>query len=131
MLTTAERNEMLLTISDLSKDAFGYRVRHDYASMSDDELQSMWDYFMDAAQEAAQLEAKREREAIAALDAYLVQMMEDHGITYDTAIRWDLQANNVDINDRQDVEYYYWHLNLSFEDIRKFTSFALDQALVA
>ena len=131
MLTTAERNEMLLTISDLSKDAFGYRVRHDYAAMSDDELQSMWDYFMDAAQEAAHLEAKREREAIAALDAYLVQMMEDHGITYDTAIRWDLQANNVDINDRQDVEYYYWHLNLSFEDIRKFTSFALDQALVA
>lgn len=38
-LSSAERAEMLQVISDLSKDAFGFRVRRDYAAMSDAELE--------------------------------------------------------------------------------------------
>jgi hypothetical protein len=38
-----EREEILLTISDLSKDAFGSRMRLDYDAMSDADGDSVWD----------------------------------------------------------------------------------------
>ena len=132
MLTTAERNQMLQVISDLSKDAYGYRVRRDYGSMSDEELESNWNHFMDIALERAAIENEREQRAFDDYDARLVGMMAKHGIAYDTAVRWDLQAHGIDTTNTQDIEFYFWDLHLDFHAIRKYTSMVMEgQALAA
>ena len=56
MLTREDRKSMLEVISDLSKDAYGYRVRLNYSAMSDEELQTTWDSFISAAEESTQQE---------------------------------------------------------------------------
>jgi hypothetical protein len=46
-MASIDRDYILQTISDLSKDAYGFRVRLDYASMSDAELAETFDRYLD------------------------------------------------------------------------------------
>ena len=82
MLNAADRNEMLLTISDLSKDAFGFRVRKDYASMTDEELLSDWNYFMQEAQASIIREREEEANNMASWKQKIGKMMADLGVDF-------------------------------------------------
>jgi len=77
-----EFNECLMWISDLSKDAYGFRVRNvDWSSMSFEELVAEVNHYSAIAQEEADAEAAREEAAI--------QKCLDAGAgNRETALRW-------------------------------------------
>lgn len=66
-----EFNDCLLWISDLSKDAYGFRVRNtDWASMSFEELAAEVNYFSGIVEEEmAEMEAAEEAAIQKAIDA--------------------------------------------------------------
>lgn len=115
MLTAADRTEMLNTISDLSKCAFGYRVRKDYGAMTDTELQSEWDWLMQAAEESAKQERIAEAAALKVWNTRIAAMMNDHGIDLATAIRWDMQAMDCEFGG---FDYYIWECGIGLEQCR-------------
>lgn len=104
MMTLAERNGMLQIISDLSKEAYGFRVRKDYTGVSDEELQADWDYYVTAADRRWAEQAEQEAHCLANWKAHINNLCEQHGINRHDAVRWDMQA--MDLED--DFEHYLW-----------------------
>lgn len=95
-MTLDERNGMLQIISDLSKEAYGYRVRLDYNSMSDEELQRTWDGFIDTAEERQKEDESREAAAWDEFTKYISDMQEvAPTASVADIIRWDMDAYNV------------------------------------
>jgi hypothetical protein len=88
-------NETLLWISDLSKDAYGYRVRMDYGSMSWDELAQWVNYFYE--------EIRREMEAAEEFDSRMAEeyelgiqrCLEAGASDRETAARWLEESDEV------------------------------------
>lgn len=111
MLTAAAREDMLMLISDLSKDAFGYRVRKDYGAMSDDELEAEWNYFAEVAEESAASEKRQQEDALAAWEAHIAALQLEHNINRATAVRWDMQAMDAQ---SYDFDYYMWHWGIGY-----------------
>lgn len=105
------RQEILAQISDLSKEAYGFRMRKDWAALSDAELQAEWDYLFGVAVEAAQREAEVSRHREAAWLARIQELQQDHGVSQSTAIRWDMQAYDLK---SQDVAEYCYTQGISF-----------------
>ena len=63
--TQEEFNECLMWISDLSKDAYGFRVRHvDWASMSFEELAAEVNFYSDIVEREELYRDKKEEDAI-------------------------------------------------------------------
>lgn len=104
------RDEMLSVMSDLHKDARGYRppvwFRQSWAEMSDAQLTKAYDALY--AELEAQLEYERrvEGEAMDALRSRLEGLVESHGISMRDAIRWDMQAFDVD---EGELEFWLWY----------------------
>lgn len=116
MLAIAERNEMLNTISDLTKAAYGFRVRRDYSELSDSDLQAEWDYYLKVAERRAAEERDAEAAAIKLWQGRMARMMDEHGIDLATAVRWDMQASDCD---HGGWDYYIWDNGINFEEGRK------------
>jgi len=113
MLTREARNEMLQIISDLSKEAYGYRVRFDYAAMSDDELQRTWDRFINAA-DAAMAHEKAEKERTQqAWEQHIATLIAMGAGDRATAICWDMQAEGTD---GYDIGYYYYRKGIDYSN---------------
>ena len=104
MLTIAKRNEMLTLMSDLSKEAFGFRVRKDYTGASDEEIQKDWDYYHETATRRWAEEARQEAEALAEWKERIEVLSKTHKVDRHTAVRWDMQAMDVE----DDFEHYLW-----------------------
>lgn len=103
MLTTAERNEMLTLMSDLSKEAYGFRVRKDYTGCSDEEIKADWDYYIKVADRRAEEEAESYALALKEWKERILEMSVAHNIDRHTAVRWEMQAM-----DEEDFEHYLW-----------------------
>ena len=73
-LSKDERDGMLQLMSDLSKDALGFRLRLDFASMTDDELQDHWDYLNRELESSMAREEQQEAQAWADFESYLDRM---------------------------------------------------------
>lgn len=104
MLTIAERNEMLNLMSDLSKEAYGFRVRKDYTDCSDEEIQTDWDYYIATADQRWANEAAAEAKCLADWKKRINTMCAKFGINRHDAVRWDMQA----IDGEEDFEHYLW-----------------------
>lgn len=110
-LSTEEREYMLNSISDLSKDATGCRVRWNYEAMDDAELQSSWDYFIRELEESNVRDAERAIAAQKRWENHIESLVALGAGNRATAIRWDMDANNI----MQGAgEYCYVH-GLSYE----------------
>lgn len=103
MLTAEARKGMLQIISDLSKEAYGFRVRKDYTNVCDEELQADWDHYIREADRRAKEQAESEAMAFAEWNERIVEMMVYHNIDKSTAVRWDMMAF-----DEEDFEHYLW-----------------------
>src|SRR5262245_53152611 len=105
-MTPAERDEMLHVISDLSKEAYGYRVRLDYAAMSDSELQAQWDSFLKTA-DAREIERQQdEARAVVRWEARIADLIALGAGDRGTALRWDMDAMDAFNGDVRDAGYY-------------------------
>lgn len=92
------------TFSDLYKDVYGFRPRGvTFATPEafDAEFERL----------VRQLEINQEAEAQADIqlkvkfDAHIAGLMKDHNIDKATALRWDMDAMDVD----GDLDYYFWN----------------------
>jgi hypothetical protein len=101
-----EMKEMRQTISDLSKAAFGFRVRKDYAAMSDEQLVAEYDYFLKAAQETFAREEEEEKEAVKRWESELASIMEAGASSRSQAIKWHA-ASVGEVEDFQHDPGYY------------------------
>ena len=107
--TPDQRDSMIDAISDMSKDLYGFRMRHDWDLLSDSDLEKLFkDYERD-------LVADIEREKLVLDMAF--NRWEDDIRSYirlgardrATAIRWDMQAYGVR---RNDVDQYCWERDM-------------------
>jgi len=92
-----EREEMLLTISDLSKDARGYRVRMDYAAMSDEELTDTWDGFLVELDWTNEREAKELEKALADYEKEVAEVIALGAGSRKRALLWMLDSEEGDM----------------------------------
>jgi hypothetical protein len=107
--------------SDLYKDAFGSRPRGEamarFNSMTDREQQAYMQELADQVAENIDRERREEQRAEAKFETTFSQIAEQFGVDFNTAVRWDMDANNVLMTFRTEVEHYFWSWGLSFNKI--------------
>ncbi len=98
-MTEVTREDIISMLSDMSKDAYGFRMRTDYSAYTMEQLEEEVAFLQ--VQVDASIEADKQNEAAAVLrfEAYISEMMKDHGVDRATAIRWDMEAENADDSD--------------------------------
>lgn len=99
-ITTQDQfNDCLLWISDLSKDAYGFRVRNtDWASMSFEELAAEVNRFSAIVEENEAEERAASEKALADFEARVEELINSGAGDRETAIRWIVSAyESVDL----------------------------------
>jgi hypothetical protein len=116
-MTPAERQGTIDCMSDLSKDATGCRMRLDWASMTDDQLESWQGYFNRMIEADVEIENAKAPLVLAAWKDHIDQLVRLGAGDVRTAIKWDIEAMCA-----QDVDHYcYLHgLREKPEEIRSF-----------
>jgi len=117
MMNTEDRNQMLQVISDLSKEAYGFRVRKDYAAMTDAELQDQWNRFIDAAADRRTQEISREELAYDKWISHVTSLARINSVSLATAIRWDMDAEGA--HDDRDIGYYCHVTGIGYDRVQE------------
>lgn len=92
------RNEMLQTISDLHKDAYGFRPRGmRYNEMTTDELSAEFSRLLDALEVTMAEDARAEAAAIKKFEATIARIIASGAGNRETALRWFRDANKDDM----------------------------------
>lgn len=92
ILSSEQRAEILYLMSDVSKDALGFRDRTDYSGYSDEALKAQWDYYCDLVGKSIDEDAKRQALCTAKWEAHIASLMASGAPNKKTAIRWDIEA---------------------------------------
>lgn len=104
-------------ISDLHKDARGYRPYSDFYTQwhesSNEEKQAIWDGLMQELDYTMKLEREVEEQALADFEASVATFKRFAG-DYQTALRWMTQ--NEHFAHIQDVESWVWGHGILFTD---------------
>lgn len=109
-----ELEEMRATIYDLYKEVHGFRNRHtDWWSMSMEELKEEYDYLIRALEAEATAQEERERRALEEFEGILTDMRRNHKIDTRTALRWLMQAE--DVQGQYDIDHFFWRYGLGRE----------------
>ena len=117
-LDELERDELATYIYDAHKTAFGTKGRHyNFNAMSLQELKDEADYISKACDEQMELEAKMEKEAIERFENSIKEYLPMAG-TREDAIRWILQAENLD--KEWDAGYICYNLGLPYNMEKEF-----------
>lgn len=106
-------------VSDLHKDAFGYRPSAEFMDMwnnglSDEGRQAEWDYMVRCMKQEIEDDMIREHYAVEEFENELELIMNEHKINEETALRWMTQ--NVRIENSQDIEHWVWGLGILFTE---------------
>lgn len=106
-------------VSDLHKDAFGYRPSADFMDMwnnglSDEGRQAEWDYMVKVMKESIEEDKIREQYALEDFEHKLKLTMSTHKIDQETALRWMIQPYRVE--NSQDIEHWVWEYGILFTD---------------
>ena len=108
-------------MSDMSKDALGFRLRKDWNNMDQSEIDRWLKYFQSELEANRIRQHKDESEAIEAFETHLANLQNYHG-AFDrkAALRWTIDPDGKELT-TQDVEAVLWDWQLSFEDIDRLT----------
>lgn len=107
-----------MIVSDLHKDAYGYRPTAgwwaQWKSQDPEAKQADWDYMCRLLEENEEIERKRAIRSYEMWDRHINHIAAEQGISIADALRWDMQAENVN----GDISYYcyQWGLSYSTED---------------
>ena len=106
-------------ISDLHKDAYGFRPKGDYfawwESCSDDEKQAEWDSLLDAFRRREAEEQELEQAAVVDLEYRISSLMEHGARNREMAVRWLAEAFETN----GDVSYLEWNLGVPYGYLTK------------
>ena len=112
------------TISDLHKDAWGHRpsqgfwVRWNCAT--DDAKQKIWDDLIDDMVANDQAEAKAKKENASKLFLRIKETCKLGASNYRTAIRWILDADNIEHDFAYEGGQIAWEYNLAYRHKKLF-----------
>lgn len=97
-----ERNFVLQTISDLSKEALGHRAILNFPKMTDSDLSRHWDAYQDAALQRWEMDQKKEDDAFERWKKDINRIMIETKRDRISAIRADMQM----MGEPSDVQFY-------------------------
>lgn len=111
-MNTAERNDLLNIMSDMHKDAYGFRPRHiNYDAFTDAELEAECDSYQEEIIKGQDLEAKQLAEDLKAFDELINKTIELGAGNRKTALRWIVDGAND-----WDAEAIVWNMGILFSD---------------
>jgi hypothetical protein len=88
-----------------------------FNSMTDQEQQAYMQDLAEMVSDNIDYERREEQRAEAKFETTFSQIAEQFGVDFNTAVRWDMDAEDVDRTFKQDVEHYFWKQGLSFDKI--------------
>jgi hypothetical protein len=104
-------------MSDLSKDAFGFRVRLDYDAMSDAELTETWDYYIDELDRTMKRDEERKKEAMIDYEKEITEVIALGANSRKRALLWMLDSKDGELPmNEQAIEYWMYNRDLLGED---------------
>ena len=111
-------------ISDLHKDAWGHRPRQSFWSQwdlyTDDKKQSVWDGLVDDMVANDQAEAKEKKENASKLFLRIKETCKLGASNYRTAIRWILDADELEHDQYYEGGQLAWEYNLAYRHKKLF-----------
>lgn len=115
------RDILFSTISDTFKEINGVRPRfYNVKEMSIAELDAEVESLCREADAHFEQEQKLQEEDTVMFEARIAIMMKDHGISRNTAIRWEMEAYELSPTKLWDIEEYCYHLNLAYHKANDF-----------
>lgn len=111
-MTTAERNDLLNIMSDMHKDAYGFRPRNiNYAAFTDAELDAEADRLQEVIEESIKLEAVREEADLEAFGALIKKTIALGAGDRATALRWIVEGA-----DDWNAEAIVWSMGILYTE---------------
>ena len=108
-------------ISDLHKDARGYRPSQDFwhgwNTMGDDTKQSVWDMLIEEMNSAMEMQRLEEEKALTEFRQSLRKVMDVMNCTWNRAVEVLAEAEGDDLS--YDFDYFMWKQGVGFDDSRK------------
>jgi len=114
-MTTTEytpREEMLSMMSDMHKDAYGFRGRVNYSNYSMDELNAEVDFLQGIIEDDLKQQAVRQQQDIVVFKNLIQETIEHGAGNHETALRWLLEGSEYP----QDIEMFVWSYGIDFCD---------------
>lgn len=110
MSKLSRRDAILQIISDVHKDAYGFRPREDYSRLTTTELEALLTRFSRAAE--AEIERERAQQSAAEVrwEDDIAKLVAEQKITKARAILWDMAAHDADFG----FDQYCWARGLSY-----------------
>lgn len=106
-------------VSDLHKDAFGFRPKQDFwaewSQSTDDERQATWDWLLAELKSELARERQQQERAVVRFEALVQRTLDTGAADRDTALRWIMDASGCD----GDWEYLCFHHGLPYNYFRK------------
>ena len=115
-LANESRQNLLAIYSDIHKDATGSRPR-DWAAIqlkSNKELLEDIEYFSKVADEEIERERAAQAEQKKLWEAHIAGIMRDNNVDRATALRWDMDA--MDVNGDMGYYIYLWNMDYQLEN---------------
>lgn len=123
-------------IRDLHKDARGFRPSVDWMEAFNastfEEQEATWESLCDELERREAHERDEEAHALAVFERRLEDMVADYGIDLATALRWDMESFEVDVNETlayhgtasQEIEFYFWKQGLAQKEWPRYVALA-------
>ena len=115
-LANESRQNLLAIYSDIHKDATGSRPR-DWAAIqlkSNEELLEDIEYFSKVADEEIERERAAQAEQKKLWEAHIAGIMRDNNVDRATALRWDMDA--MDVNGDMGYYVFLWNMDYQLEN---------------
>jgi len=109
-----EREQLLTYISDVHKDAYGFRPRGSYDNYSVVELRAELDRLCEAAEEEAKRIEEMEAEAYKALHKHLAGLVSMGAKDFKQALAWDIQAEECEHDGFVDFGFYCYKKGIAY-----------------
>ena len=108
-------------LSDFHKDAYGFRPRDHYQEWwTQEELDAEYDRLSAICEENRVREEYQQAQALVDFEKDIKNTIALGASDRQTAIRWLIEAEGLDLNFSQDVEHFFWLNNLPWEKIDEF-----------
>ncbi len=111
-MTTAERNDLLNIMSDMHKDAYGFRPRNiNYAAFTDAELDAEADRLQEVIEEEIKLDQLRQEADLEAFGALIKKTIALGAGDRETALRWIVEGA-----DDWNAEAIVWSMGILYTE---------------
>ena len=111
------------TVSDLHKDARGFRPDEyfweEWTQMPDNIKQQIWDNLCKELEESMARQAEQEAAALVEFRKVVGAQMQFCDIRWTKAVEYLADAEDIDIDNDQDFDYFLWKQGIGFEDRAK------------